>query len=43
MTEPEPGPDRGPTPILLTALLALLAGGGAIAVVVSLAIDVLGG
>ena len=41
MTEPEPA--AGTTRILLAALLALLAGAGAVAVVVILALDVLGG
>ena len=41
MTEPEP--TTNPTTILLVALVALLAGAAAIAFVVSLASDVLGG
>jgi len=41
MTDPDP--TTNPTPILLAALVALLAAAGAIAVVVSLASDVLGG
>lgn len=35
-------PQNNATRILLTALVALLAGAGAVAVVVSLALDVLG-